>query len=295
MKSLFPRNSFGRNPVLEGWIFRGGFAYPTSTRQTDSMKRRLFNRLLRKGVFSKLHLQDELLQKYASFVPGSKTEVALAADPIQLHTEPSSRSAREQLGIPEFDRPIVSCVGMVNRRKGVHLAIKAFLHFKEGQQSLDANLILAGPHNEEIRSMLMAPGIRQHVETGSIISMDRFLTSQEMLLVAEASELVLAPYPNHSGRSGIILWAAAGGTQVLAVDRGCIKHVVETEQLGSTCDVTDIDLFASAIRESLTRDWTSEDEKRCRNYAAWHRAENYQTMSSAFVRQRLQQAGKIGT
>jgi glycosyltransferase involved in cell wall biosynthesis len=253
----------------------------------------LFRKLLRKGPFLKLHLQDELLEQFAKSTRSSQTEIALAADPIRINRLPTSRSARAELGIPEDGRHLVSCTGMVNRRKGVHHAINAFQHLAENVPSLNSTLLLIGPHDPEILSMLAAPRLKPLVDSGHILSIDRFLSSDEMYLVAEASELVLAPYPNHSGRSSIILWAAAAGTRVVAVDRGCIKHVVESQRLGTTCEVSNAESFSSAIQRSLAGSWTFEDEERARNYASWHSIENYQAMSSALVRRQLQEARVI--
>ena len=150
-------------------------------------------------------------------------------------------------------------------------------------------LLIAGPHDEQIKSLLNNRIAANPDANKFIRSLDRFLSEDEMLLVAAASDLVLAPYPNHSGRSSIILWAAAAGKPVLAVNRGCIQHVVEKEGLDTTCNVRDIDEFATAMGQALQGSWTDEDVARVRAYANWHRVENYQDISSQLIRARLAQ------
>jgi len=108
-----------------------------------------------------------------------------------------------------------------------------------------------------------------------------------MYSVAAASDLVTAPYPNHSGRSSIILWADASGTPVLATHRGCIGRVVETERLGSTCDVGDRGAFSAAIRAGLNRSWTPADRDRVTRYGQSRSVDNYRTLNAASVLSRV--------
>ena len=107
-------------------------------------------------------------------------------------------------------------------------------------------------------------------------------------MVAECSRVVLAPIQTIQGDQASSLWAAAAGKPVVAVNRGCIQHVVETQQLGTTCNVRDTEEFATAIQQALSQPWTEVDAARVRNYAHWHRVENYQSMCAEFVRSRVQ-------
>lgn len=272
--------------TVEGWLFRGGFAYPDARRIHGRATRWLFRRLLRRGLFAKLHMQDELLEAYASRIGGSPTEIALAADPIQLRPAVSQAEARSRLGLQQALK-VIACTGTVSRRKGVDLAMMAFRKLPAATQE-NAQLLIAGPHDEEIKSLLASESFAPLVATGRIVSHDQFLGEDEMLLTAEASDLVLASYPNHSGRSSIILWAAAAGRPVLAVNRGCVQHVVQQNQLGWTTEVVDTDKFAESLHRSLQREWSDSDAERVQQYAAWHRVENYRLMSAALVRKRLE-------
>lgn len=288
LMALWPEAGLGsaaRGVTLEGWVYRGGFSYPDATSPPQAAIRALFRRLLRRGVFAKLHLQDELLFEFARGVEGSQTEVVLAADPIKLREPTPVGEARAAFGLPAEGRVIV-CSGTVSRRKGVDLAMRAFARLQDDPSGEPVRLLVAGPHDDEIRGLLARAPYAGLVAQGRIVSFDRFLDEDQMLLSAEAGDLLLAPYPNHSGRSSIILWGAAAGVPVLGASRGCIGHVIRAEGLGATCDVTDIGSFAEAIRASLASPLSKQEAARVRAYAAWHGIENYQAMSAELVERR---------
>ncbi|MBC23718.1 MAG: hypothetical protein CMJ32_07365 [Phycisphaerae bacterium] len=292
---LAVNNRLNTNPIasripIEAWLYRGGFSYPTATGFGDRMKRLLFRRLARKRGFTALHLDDEYLYDFARVIdPGpSATEMVLTPNPIELRPlEPDTAlEARKRLGLPEQGR-IVSLTGMIDSRKGADLLIRAFAEHHRRADAADSHLVLGGPHDDRIKAVLEEPGIARLKTDGHIICQDRFFSADEMFDVAAASTLVTAPYPNHSGRSSIILWAAAAGRPSLGVDRGCIDRVITEEKLGWTCDVSDIEAFARAIGEALEQPWGPEEQARVRRYAEFHRVENYQRIASSRIRRRL--------
>ncbi len=279
----------GDGPVMEAWMYRGGFAYPGADGVNDRARRKLFHRFLKQGLFTKIHFDDELLLKFVESLPETKTEVVLPANPVQFREPISTANARAALGIAG-DGPIISSSGCIARYKGMHLALDAYARLAN-QPSNTARLLLAGPYDAGIKQHISQPPFTELRSSNRFIAIDRYLSEDEMFLVAAASDLVLAPYPNHSGRSSIILWAAAAGKPVLTVDEGCIRYVVETQRLGTTCNIYDADAFAEAMRNAIAAPWTEEDTRRVRDYAAWHRVENYQAMCSALVRERLANQG----
>jgi len=280
---------FDPGVTVEGIVYRGGFAYPEASGIGDRLKRWLFRRMMNQGIFDRLMIDDEILYGFAAAERRgpAETRVDLAANPVVLRPPRSRADARADLGLPAEGR-IVSLSGMIDRRKGADRLIEAFARAVASDSDMsDVRLLLAGPHRPEIVELLGRADLRPLVDAGRIRRIDRFLDEADMFNVAAASDLVTAPYPNHSGRSSIILWAAAAGRPVLAVDRGCIAHVVKTERLGRTCDVRNIDAFAGAMTDALNRPWHSADAERSRQYAAFHDVTNYQRINSALVRRRL--------
>ncbi|WP_425396237.1 glycosyltransferase [Aeoliella sp.] len=281
-------NLLPQGPTYEAWMYRGGFTYPDATSRRQQRNKRLFQRFLKQGVFARIHFDDELVLEFTRRLPPTPTEVVLPPNPVRYAEVPSRDDARRRLDLPR-EATIVSCLGMADHRKGVHLAMAAIqqLASTAGDRP-HVRLFIGGPQSDAIRELLTEPVWQNLVEAGTILTADRFLSEQDMLDAAAASDLLLAPYFKHSGRSSIILWAAAVGRPVVAVDRGCIRYVVEHEQLGAVCNVEDAEVFASAIRLRLEQPWTDEDRQRVRKYAQWHSIENYQQLCSACVRQRLE-------
>ena len=280
----------GNAPVYEAWMYRGGFTYNDAKGKGALIRRRLFKKLIDQEIFDKIHFDDELLFDFYQKECSQRTEVSLSRNPVIITDPIPQREARKQLGLP-IEGTIIGTSGMITETKGIHLLLDMFE--KHATRNPETILMIAGPHNESIKNMLVEERFQILVQQGRLFSIDRFLNDHEMSLSAASCDLILAPYPNHSGRSSIILWAAAAGVPVLAVSRGCIGHVVRTERLGKTCDVKNIDEFGKALDEMLEETWTEDDVQRVKNYADWHSIENYQKSSAALVRSRCVELGLI--
>jgi glycosyltransferase involved in cell wall biosynthesis len=288
MQSLVGRTPWPRDLWVEGWIYYGRFAEAFRRGARDVVYRRLFRRLLASGLFARVHLDHEILYDFARQHQGSaRTEIVLAPNPIVLFPPLDKCEARRRLGLPPSGR-IVSLSGMISQWKGAVLLHDAFAeYFESGRAGHTERLLLAGPHDAAVRQVLQAERSQDWLRQGRILSLDRYLSEEEMFLVASASDLVTAPYPNHQGRSSIILWAAAAGRPSLGVNQGCIAHVIQTEKLGWTSPVGDACAFAAAMESALAHEWTVADAQRVRRYAEFHSAQNYQRVSSAVLRRRL--------
>lgn len=274
-----------RSMPAEAWLYRGGFTYEDAVSLPHRFRRWLFTRLLRKGIFRTLYLDDELLLRYAETVSGSRTRLILTPNPIEFLPPREKTDAREELGLPTDGR-LISSSGMVSIWKGMDRLIRNFIAAaSDGRLREDDRLLIAGPHQDEIVALLKSQEVQPWVETGRIIARDEFLSESQMFAVASASDLVVAGYPNHSGRSSIILWSAAAGRPVLAADRGCIGYVVEHEKLGQTANVVEPVVFTQAMVDALNMNWSLDDEARVRSYACWHRIENYQEIGSGLLRE----------
>jgi len=276
---------------IEGWLYRGGFTYADASGPANSLRRLLFSRMVRRGAFAALHLDDELMHEFAlRHAPASAgstgPRLVLTPNPIRIGPVTTRDDARRRLGLPTDGRLIVSS-GMITRWKGNDLLLRAFTAMVAQPGHDDDQLLLAGPHEPAVRAMLETDPFADLVGRGRILSLDRFLSTDEMYLCAAAGDLTVAAYPNHSGRSSIILWSAAAGRPSLGTDRGCIGHVIRTQRLGLTCDVRNHDAFADALDRALNIPWTADDARRVREYASGHSIGAYQRSAAALIRQRL--------
>jgi glycosyltransferase involved in cell wall biosynthesis len=287
LAALVGRRPWPRELVVEGWLYRGRFAEANDRRLKSRLRRPMFAGLLRRGLFRKLHLHHELLYDFAKpLSAGTPTEVVLAPDPIVIRPPMTPAEARRELGVPG-DGTWIGVAGVIARYKGADLFLEADRLRRERGSEPAVRALLAGPQQEDIRAMLRQSPYREWIEDGSIVSVDRYLTENEMYAAAAAVDLVVAPYPQHQNRSSIILWAAAAGRPCLGSDESCVGHVIRAERLGSTCHVQDPAVLAEAISAALATPWTADDVARVRAYAEFHRMENYQSISSQLVRQRL--------
>ena len=289
------RRPWPRDLVVEGWIYRGRFADPSDKRWKSRLRRLMFADLLQKGLFRKLHLHHELLYEFAAPIAiNTPTSVVLAPDPIVIGDPITPADARQKLGLADGGSPHrkwIGVPGMIAEFKGAHLLLDAYrIRSQRGDQP-EVNLMLAGPHDDKIRAMLRQPPYRNAVAEGKIVSVDRFLSEDEMYWAAAACDLMVASYPRHQNRSSVILWAAAAGRPCLGTEESCVGHVIRKERLGGVCDVRDTTALANSISEMLSAPWTEDDAARVRSYANFHRMENYQAISSKLVRSRLQSAG----
>jgi glycosyltransferase involved in cell wall biosynthesis len=281
---LTRRNPFCGIPA-EGWIFRGGFTYQDSTELKDRLWKRLFRSSVQSGLFEALHLDDEILYDFALQIPKPKTQIELARNPVLMAQQKTASLARAELHVAECTT--IGTAGMIDTRKGCDLLINA--HHQMFRQGNQTQLLLAGPHSDGIRSLIHdriqeTPGYAQW-----ILSYDRFLNEEEIFDCMSACDLVIAPYPKHSGRSSIILWAATCGRPSLATDRGCLAHVVKTERLGEVTSVENAETLANSIKTMIGREWTPSDHKRWRSYAEFHSIENYQRSAVKHLSLRLPQ------
>jgi glycosyltransferase involved in cell wall biosynthesis len=294
LSAMIGRRPWPRELAVEGWIYRGRFADSVDHRRKSKLRRWIYARLLRSGLFRRLHLDHELVYDFSvPLAADSPTEVVLTPNPILLKPQQPKENARRELGLP-VDGTWISLSGVIARFKGAHLLLDAFQRYRRESGNAPIRLLLAGPHEREIQGMLQVAPYRELVAEGDIASLDRYLTEDEMFLAAAASDLVLAPYPNHQGRSSIILWAAAAGRPSLGTDESCIGYVIKRERLGITCNVEDTSVLAQAIAAALDMPWSDDDAQRVRQYAEFHRVENYQQVASALVRQRLETRLPIG-
>jgi len=281
------RRPWPRRLVVEAWLYRGDFGDQHDPHFRSRLKQRLFAGLLKRGLFAKIHIDHELLYDFAAeAAAGTPTEVVLTPNPIVLKPMVTKQAARQELGLAA-DGPWISLSGMIARYKGAYQLLEAYRHCRKQLGDGAGRLLLAGPHEEGVRTLLGHEPYRDWVANGAIGSIDRFLDEDDMFTVAAASDVVVAPYPHHSGRSSIILWAAAAGRPSLGAKDGCIGHVIREHHLGMTCDVVDPATLADAISTALNMPWTADDAQRVRKYADFHRVENYRRIATSLVKKRL--------
>ncbi len=183
-----------------------------------------FRKLTRRSWFDKIYLMDEyLLEKARNRYSGQK--FYFLPDPWDGTFLLDQKDAREKIGLPP-DRFVFLCFGIGDRRKGLHLAVRALM---EPPVDPRLHLLCAGslaPDPETSR------GLKTLKEQGRATVLDRYVSDSEKSLCFSASDVVLLPYIKHFGSSGVLSLAAAAGKMVIASDEGLLARRIEEHRLG---------------------------------------------------------------
>lgn len=285
---LIGYRSWPRRVTADTYLVRGGFAYPEANRLVDRFRRFLFRRMLRNGHFDGILMLDEQGAEYASRIekPNDRGHVALSPAPLVQGSRMSLAKARQKLGLPTRAK-IVANIGMICELRGISRILHAFKRLTQLHEDENLYLVLAGPHDEAAKRVLKDPDFASLIAAGRVLSFDRYLNDEEMYTFAAAPDVLAVGTHMHRGRSSVIIWAAANGRPVVTTNTGTIGWVVEREQLGWTCDVTNAEQFAETLRVVLNTPWNSEDQLRSQTYAGWHDVSNYRAIGTRTLRKRL--------
>jgi glycosyltransferase involved in cell wall biosynthesis len=276
------RTSLNRGVQMEGLMMRGGFAY-VRPGWRQRVQDRLSLAAVERAPWTILHYVDpipyEMLRRRGGSIAG---RLRLMPDPVDLPPPVDPTAARRRLGVPEYGR-YVGSVGIMDRRKGIDLLIRAFA---DAQLERDDRLLLVGQSSAEVRELLceqMAELVRQN----RIISIDRHVHDDALQDAVAAMDVVCTPYPRHIGSASIVIRAAAAERPILASTFGWMGMVVPHFSLGYTCNVLDTREFAFAIRAALEGSSEFRPSEAAPRFVAYHSVENFQAKWTARLRERL--------
>ena len=222
---------------LSGVCFRPRFLANPIWPPGNIIKATGFRRLCRHNWFKNIFLMDEYL------FADAKDKYTGAAfhylpDPWAGNFSHSQKDARKALGIPS-DRFLLLVYGIGDRRKGLHLAVRAMM---ESSPASRLFLLCAGKISKD-RELLK--GLSKLEKRGMAKVLDRYVSDSEESLCFCASDVVLLPYIKHFGSSGVLSLSAAAGKMVIASDEELVGKRIREHKLGW--------LFPSGNIESLKR------------------------------------------
>ena len=223
---------------MESIMMRGSFGYP----QAPARTRAAALNALAHARLERIHLIDPVAYDYLQREqPNLLGKVTLLPDPISVTPVLERDTCRRALGLPVTGR-LIGCVGRIDARKGCDWLIKSFA---EAQLGPDDHLLLAGIHDVRIEEQLRS------LNDARIVSINRYLTEQELSEAIGAVDVMATPYPNFVGSASIVIRAAAANRICVASHDGWMGHVVPRFDLGLTCDVTNVTVFANALVKAL--------------------------------------------
>jgi glycosyltransferase involved in cell wall biosynthesis len=209
---------------LSGVYFRPRFLANPVWPPGNIVKELGFRKMVGRKWFGKVFFMDEYLLETAQHrYPGR--EFFFLPDPWSGTFLSEQAEARQKLQIPP-DRFVFLCYGIGDRRKGLHLAVRALM-----RPSADPRMYLlcAGslvPDPETAR------GLEELKKQGRATVLNRYVSESEQSLCFCASDVVLLPYIEHFGSSGVLSLSAAAGKMVIASDEGLLARRIKEHHLG---------------------------------------------------------------
>lgn len=209
---------------LSGVYFRPRFLANPAWPPGNILKAAGFHKLCRQRWFKHIFLMDEALclvakESYAG------PAFHLLPDPWDGDFSRGQPEARAALGIPG-DRYVLLHYGIGDRRKGLHLTIRAFLESSPDERLF---LLCAGKISQD-RDILNKLLILER--RGMALVLNHYVSDAEEGLCFSASDAVLLTYIKHFGSSGVLSLAAAAGKMVIASEEGLVGRRVREHNLG---------------------------------------------------------------
>src|SRR5680860_66793 len=175
---------FGKTP-WSGLVMRAGFHHSAwgvkaPTGKINSVKERLFFRLLRNPFLRALFTIDVTLKEYTeNLSPPQAPRLVYIPDVTEMKRSMSREQARNELGV-EKHCFIILVYGDLTLRKGIEVLIRATA---EENFPSEGHLLFAGKQDEEVGKILRSPLATTLKVSGRIHQINRFLNTNEENMV----------------------------------------------------------------------------------------------------------------
>ncbi len=227
-----------------------------------------FHRFMRANWIRPLLLLDEYLARDIRSAYPDKP-VFFLPDPCPDDFDGDAQRARAALGVPP-EAMIFLFFGVGAKRKGLHLAAAAMQRL----ETPNAFLLVAGRQNP-------TPPVKRRLDQlagqGRALVLDRYVSGAEEKLCFQAADVVLLPYLNHFGTSGILSRAMATGKPVIASGEHLLGRLVADNDIGWCFAPGNVSALTACLTEAAAMD--ADRRRRFRDraavYAARYSRRNY--------------------
>jgi glycosyltransferase involved in cell wall biosynthesis len=176
-------------------------------------------------------------------------------DPIYLEEKSNDKKPFEFKNGQDIEnhRKVFLMFGNLDERKGIFQVLESLSKLDRSLHERIC-LIFAGKMDAKILKDFQE-NVHRIIDDSQvqIISQLRFLSEEEVESLFEISDIVLAPYQNHVGMSGILLLAAVHQKAVISQNFGLMGELVRRFKLGMTVDSLNLESISQAIEECLTK------------------------------------------
>ncbi len=233
------------NGRVSGIIFRppNGYNLPTSSRRSLDVARRWGSYLAaRRPALHRLFTLDEycansLISRAAgilTFLPDPTPDLSL------LHHR--TRQPRED------GRRVLLLFGALAARKGIFAALEALKHLSPEANSKTVLRFVGKvvpPDRDAFKAKIAE--VRSLCPNAKIELVDAFVSNDILAQEVVDCDVVLAPYQNHVGSSGVIFWAVAAAKPLIAQSTGLMGYQLDHYGLGMPVDTHDSKSLAAAF------------------------------------------------
>ena len=157
--------------------------------------------------------------------------------------DPLSRpEAREALGHPNGDVPVLGWIGRLIPIKGCDVFLRSLIELRE--MPWRASVIGDGPERQELEALAAELGLEDRVRFhGAVHEAARFLGAFDLFVLSSRSE----------GTPMVVLEAFGSGTPVVATAVGGVPDLLEEGRAGWLAPSEDPGRLGAVIREALTQ------------------------------------------
>jgi glycosyltransferase involved in cell wall biosynthesis len=233
------------NGKVSGIIFRppNDFNYPsTVNRRLDAVRRWTTYVAATRPALGRLFTLDERAPE--SRISRAMHILTYLPDPV-----PDIALLQGLIPEPRLDgRRSLLLFGALSERKGVFQALEAIHHLSaEDRRGLALRFVGRVDPADSAVFLSRLEEIRVTYPEAVIELENRFVSDSELAREVVDCAVVLAPYQNHVGSSGVIFWASAAGKPLLSQNTGLMGYQIDRHKLGLAVDTTDPKALAEAF------------------------------------------------
>ncbi|MCG8571396.1 MAG: glycosyltransferase [Spirochaetes bacterium] len=267
---------------VSGTYFRPRFHYHNFQDYHSSIKEKLLSQfekkrlfiILKKNFLKTLFCLDPFVSNYiAQDYLRDKTKYL--PDPVLHYSSQNPGNFKEKIGIDSF-RKVFLLFGALDQRKGLFQLLEALQQLENQVAKQSAFLLIGKVAPQSLTKVTEIIAQLNHTTQLQIILENRFVKDEEMQFYFSNSDIILAPYQQHVGMSGIQVRAAAAGKPVLSSDYGLMGELTDKYKLGLTIDSSKPAEIVLGIKKFLNGDLSSQiDYQMIKKFADHNTAENF--------------------